>query len=491
MKRILLLGGDSRSLYGLIQFFYRSNVEVFIADCGVRSIVSSSRLAQYVYIPTKAGEFEVYYLDYLESICNEYNIDKVLPVTDQSYWRLKNTLLPSSIGRLVLGYETKKYRELSDKSFVHPIALQYFRTPSLVENIEPNKQYIVKDLFSFSDNNLNDRGGVDLVYGRHLEGKETNKLVYEYITDGVGLGVGLVAESGRVLSMLGHKRIQEVGLAGSALRQTIEIPNNIRESISRFADAVGLDGLNMLEFKVSNGKWYFIELNPRPWGSLPLYLSKPSFSGALSKLLKLPAKNEGYKDAIQINLVKALRNQPLDLLCTIFGLSKVAFDEVGPNENLFVSYLSLKVRSYFSFRLFQIKHLFNGGKKLDVKAYVCFGNINRSALAEALAKDKGENSISYGTIERAGRPRSKNLDSFLMRLGIGANGMSKPFSQDSESYIIFDRFNYEDLVYKLGVDKSRIKLLTFRQIKDPHGLSGRKASKIFNTIRKVVNREEE
>ena len=48
MKHILLLGGDTRALYGLIRFFHGAGVAVSVADCGIRSIAASTALARYV-----------------------------------------------------------------------------------------------------------------------------------------------------------------------------------------------------------------------------------------------------------------------------------------------------------------------------------------------------------------------------------------------------------------------------------------------------------
>lgn len=486
MKRVLLLGGDTRALYGLVRFFHAAKVEVTVGDCGIRSIVTATRLARYAYIPTEMADLESYLPDYLERACREYAIDTILPVTDQAYWRLANTQLSGGIAELVIGYDNETYRALSDKGVVHRIAVQHFDAPSLVETIEPDTRYVIKDRASFGQDRLGTRGGVNLLFGCELNGETAHKLVFEYLPGGCGAGIGLVAKDGRVLAMSAHRRLLEKKFAGSAVREHIDIPPGMWERVERFTAAAGLSGLNMIEFKIIDGRWHFIELNPRPWGSLPLYLSQPDFAHSLAELFELEPGPLRRRDRIQVNLVKTVRNQPTALLRLLPKLPRLAFDEIGPEENLPLRLAGQKLCGWLSFRCHQLTSLFGvrgatGGRGAPV--FVCFGNINRSALAEAISLSAGRSATSCGTIERFGRVRSEMLSAYLDDCGMELSGRSRPFDPEAENLVIFDRKIYEDLVFRLGVDRNRIALFAPTQVPDPHGGNAAAHRRVFDRIR--------
>jgi predicted ATP-grasp superfamily ATP-dependent carboligase len=97
-------------------------------------------------------------------------------------------------------------------------------------------------------------------------------LVQERIR-GPGFGVGVLAEKGRVVAALAHRRLRELPVAGgpSAAAVTVEDAR-----LRRYAEAVirelGWTGVAMVEFK-RDDDYRFLEVNPRFWGALPLALA--------------------------------------------------------------------------------------------------------------------------------------------------------------------------------------------------------------------------
>jgi predicted ATP-grasp superfamily ATP-dependent carboligase len=90
---------------------------------------------------------------------------------------------------------------------------------------------------------------------------------------GAGLGVGLIADRGRVLNAYAYRRLREFPVSGgpSTLRETIEAPELI-EHAGRLMQALDWTGVAMVEFKtdVRDGVARLLEINPRFWGSLEL-----------------------------------------------------------------------------------------------------------------------------------------------------------------------------------------------------------------------------
>jgi predicted ATP-grasp superfamily ATP-dependent carboligase len=90
---------------------------------------------------------------------------------------------------------------------------------------------------------------------------------------GAGLGVGLIADQGRVLNAYAYRRLREFPVSGgpSTLRETIEAPELIGHA-ERLMQALDWTGVAMVEFKtdVREGVARLLEINPRFWGSLEL-----------------------------------------------------------------------------------------------------------------------------------------------------------------------------------------------------------------------------
>lgn len=90
---------------------------------------------------------------------------------------------------------------------------------------------------------------------------------------GPGLGVGLIAQGGRVLNAYAYRRLREFPVAGgpSTLRETIDAPDLIGQA-ERLMRALEWTGVAMVEFKTDerDGVSRLLEINPRFWGSLEL-----------------------------------------------------------------------------------------------------------------------------------------------------------------------------------------------------------------------------
>ncbi|MEN8257187.1 MAG: ATP-grasp domain-containing protein [Thermodesulfobacteriota bacterium] len=145
--------------------------------------------------------------------------------------------------------------------------------------------------------------------------------------DGYGLGVSiLMGEDQNVLASFTHKRLREYPIQGgpSSLRQA-----TVHEQAER--DAVNLlkkikwQGIAMVEFKVDprTGTAYFLEINPRFWGSLPLAI-KAGVDFPL--LLYKWARGQGFElPESQVGL--KMRNiLPADLLHLVSKRGRVASD---------------------------------------------------------------------------------------------------------------------------------------------------------------------
>lgn len=104
---------------------------------------------------------------------------------------------------------------------------------------------------------------------RRLHALKPFPLIQEKV-EGPGYGVGVLADGGRVLASVAHRRVREYPVTGgpSAVCESVVDP-----VLTGYAAAVirelGWTGVAMVEFK-KDDDYRLMEVNPRFWGSLPL-----------------------------------------------------------------------------------------------------------------------------------------------------------------------------------------------------------------------------
>lgn len=98
-------------------------------------------------------------------------------------------------------------------------------------------------------------------------------IVQEYFR-GAGVGVEILADHGEVVYAFQHKRLHELPLTGggSCLRESVPVNEMLLEYSRKLMREVGWHGVAMVEFKLdeATNECRLMEVNPRFWGSLPL-----------------------------------------------------------------------------------------------------------------------------------------------------------------------------------------------------------------------------
>jgi protein-tyrosine phosphatase/predicted ATP-grasp superfamily ATP-dependent carboligase len=110
---------------------------------------------------------------------------------------------------------------------------------------------------------------------RQLQKYEVPIIIQEYI-DGIGIGASFIfSRSNNLITLFGHRRILEYYPDGgpSAIAETFYNVDALKQGY-KLLKALKWQGVAMTEFKLSkDGKVYFMELNPRFWGTLPLSIA--------------------------------------------------------------------------------------------------------------------------------------------------------------------------------------------------------------------------
>jgi len=97
-------------------------------------------------------------------------------------------------------------------------------------------------------------------------------LIQEYV-QGEGVGISMLCQKGKPIALFSHQRLREQMINGGPSTFCKPISSQLLEEYAiKFAKTSNWNGIAMLEFKYnySSNKYYFMEINPRFWGSMEL-----------------------------------------------------------------------------------------------------------------------------------------------------------------------------------------------------------------------------
>ena len=105
------------------------------------------------------------------------------------------------------------------------------------------------------------------------DGSDYGRFILQEFVRAPGYGVSMLFDRGRLKAGFAHRRLRELLPSGgpSTLRQSIRHPE-IEAYAERILANVGYHGVAMVEFKhdAATGRSWFLEINPRWWGSVAL-----------------------------------------------------------------------------------------------------------------------------------------------------------------------------------------------------------------------------
>lgn len=367
----------------------------------------------------------------------------------------------------------------------------------------------------------------------------------EYVS-GKGIGVEMLFDRGQPCWHFVHERLHELPLTGGAstYRQAIEARPDLVDPAERLLRALNWHGVAMVEFKLTNtGELYLVEINPRLWGSLALSIDAgvnfPAGLLAISAGTPVPPQPSyriGYrtrnaaKDVFWIrdNLLAShsdpvLLTRPrmlsfLEYGRVLFGQESWDFFDI---HDLGITFRSLTETTTHilkkliskSFRrslklvlgvyllFIQQKSVLRALNRKQKKSvlFLCYGNICRSPLAEALARIyMPEIQVaSAGFHEREHRPSPEFMQSVATSLGADLSNhcshrVISTMIDDADVVVIMDQRNYFHMRQEFpSALRKTVFLGMFAnppqlELDDPYNLSYDESVRIGNKIRQSI-----
>ena len=291
-EKVLVIGDDTRSFLATVRSLGRQGLEVHVAPFNFRAPALTSR---YIH----AIHFVPYYLDggqawrdAMALLLQEHRFALVIPCDERgllplclhrdmlSAW---TALAIPSAAALDTFFDKARTRELALACDV-PVAGGRMLAPddsaqSIVADL--GLPVVIKEPMSYALPELYVRTSTRIVDGREalanwLSGHDhgAGPILLEQMFPGFGAGVSVLCHEGRVLQAFEHHRAHELN-GSSYYRKSAPLDPDRLAAVERMVAASAYTGLAMFEFKIdpTSGGWILIEVNARPWGSLPLPVS--------------------------------------------------------------------------------------------------------------------------------------------------------------------------------------------------------------------------
>jgi predicted ATP-grasp superfamily ATP-dependent carboligase len=303
-KKVLLTYGWCRTAYVCLKSLAARNMDVYVTDFSSTAMCRFSNLKKrFIKMPVSARKEEGY-IDFLIRTIKQHSIDVFIPVSEGAFMVAKHMdRFPSGVGIPIEKYD-KLMKVHNKRTAIQHASANGIPVPrtwmvdefSDIEKIAKKAVFpvFVKNIFSQGSKGVfrvSDTKELKDVFSKIVREygltRETYPLIQEYV-EGKGYGVSCLFDHGKVKAVFTHKRLLEKFARGGPSTRRISVKNSLLEGYARkYLESLNWHGAVMIEFRYdeASGRGYFIEANPRLWGSINLsYISGVDFPYLLYKI---------------------------------------------------------------------------------------------------------------------------------------------------------------------------------------------------------------
>ncbi len=287
--KALVLGDDTRSFLATVRSLGRQGIAVHAAPANFRSPTLRSRYIAAIHDLQPWMGDGAEWLHAMEALLRAERIDLVVPCNETTMLPLqRHRAQLEPLARLAIPddheiavlFDKHATRELARQVGVPVAAGRMVRPDDTAATVlaEFGAPLMVKPRRSYALETLGSRGKARMVrepaaLAKVLREIDPDETLLEQFFPGWGVGVSLLASKGRVLQAFEHHRVRE--LAGASFyRISAPLTPELVRACEAIVAAVPYTGVAMFEFKRNDsGGWILLEVNARPWGSMPLPLA--------------------------------------------------------------------------------------------------------------------------------------------------------------------------------------------------------------------------
>lgn len=292
LQKVLVIGDDSRSFLSTVRSLGRQGIEVHAAPFDFSSAALCSRYLRKIHFLPYYLDGGVDWLAAMTTLLRDENFELVIPCDERALLplclhrdelgTLANLAIPSVIA-LDKFFDKVKTRELAESLGVPVAGGRLMRPDESVHSIvselclpvvvKQPKSYALPDLYVRSSTSII-RDEKKLAAYLDKQRQSAEPILLEKMFEGDGVGISVLCSKGAILQAFEHHRAHELD-GSSYYRKSAPLDADRLAAVARMTAATKYTGLAMFEFKVNpdSGLWILIEVNARPWGSLPLPVS--------------------------------------------------------------------------------------------------------------------------------------------------------------------------------------------------------------------------
>jgi predicted ATP-grasp superfamily ATP-dependent carboligase len=291
LKKVLLTYGWVRSSYAVLRNLSKRGVEVVVADSKKIGMCQWSKYPVAKYCYTSHYEDEVKFIQDIRRICVKEKIDIIFPSHNETevlarhaekFTPSQRSLFPNPENSEVFNNKALSYEKADEAGIPVPVRIDYKDINDLRETLSVRTKenvYVVKLLTG------NSAKGVFYAEGQSETLSLVEKTIQDYglsqnrypqveeYVEGEGWGCSCFYWHGKAISTFCHRRLREKTRTGGTSTYREHANNDLLYQYThKLLDAMNWHGFAMVEYKVNprSGKIWFIEVNPRLWGSLPM-----------------------------------------------------------------------------------------------------------------------------------------------------------------------------------------------------------------------------
>ena len=291
--KVLVIGDDTRSFLAVVRSLGRAGQQVHVAPFNFRSPALRSRYIRAVHrLPYYLNEGGAWRAA-IAALWQAEAFDLAIPCDERS-------LLPfdahrewfAGRGWRVAMPDRRAVAILSDKhatrALAHDVGVSL--APGRLLAADDTAQRLVdafglplalKPRQSYRLDRLHARAKVVIVRDRtalerELERADRGSTLVESYVPGHGVGVSVLVDRGAVLQAFEHHRLREDAERGASYyRRSASLSPDLVAAVDRLMRVLSYTGVAMAEFRRDDatGAYVLLELNARPWGSMPLPVS--------------------------------------------------------------------------------------------------------------------------------------------------------------------------------------------------------------------------
>jgi protein-tyrosine-phosphatase/predicted ATP-grasp superfamily ATP-dependent carboligase len=291
-SKVLVFGDDTRSFLTIARSLGRRGLTVHVAPSDFSSAALRSRFIAKTHVLPALVHDGADWTSAVEELLKVERFDLVIPCTDRS-------LLPLSahrhrlreLARLAIPepehieilFDKQRTREVAATLGVNLAEAVYSAEYKSAEVVFSHlgAPVVVKPRRSVSLDALHRQELVRIVetpdeLERAVQDREPGSYFFEAFFPGSGLGISVLSDAGEIIQAFEHHRIHQAAQGGSsAYRVSAPISQELLAVCKKMVGRIGYTGIAMFEFRRNRaaGAWILLEVNARPWGSMPLSVS--------------------------------------------------------------------------------------------------------------------------------------------------------------------------------------------------------------------------